>query len=173
MNIKQKIFLISGLILIIIILLFWGIVKPLVSEIKTTSSLVQQRNEELFALEKTDQNYLKQLESDYKIIEEDISLIKSGFLDINKAVGFFIELENIASATSNNLEIKTEEFPAFTLNLSGDFPNLMKFLGWLENGDYLIDIDSIQIRRFTIKELEKLLSGNIRTNLKIRAFPKI
>lgn len=173
MNIKQKFFLFSGLILVIIILLFWGIVKSLIVELKTTSALVKERNEELFALEKTDQNYLKQLEKDYKDIKENISSIESGFLDIDKAVDFFIKLENTAAATSNNLEIKTEEFPIFILTLSGSFPNLMKFLGWIENGDYFIDTNSIQIRHLITKELEELPSANIKTILDIKAFPKI
>lgn len=177
MNIKQKIYLVSGLILVIIILLFWGIIRPLVLEIKTASASLKERNEKLIILEKTDQEYLKQLELDYNDIEEDIALIKSGFLNTDQIVDFFVDLENIASSTFNNLEIEVEEFPFFNLNLLGDFSSLMKFLGWLENSKYFVDVYLIQIRQFTEKELslekERPSSvGEIKSVLKIKAYTK-
>lgn len=177
MNIKQKICLVSGLILVIAVFLFWGPVKLLILEIRTTSALVQGRNEKLLILEKTDQDYLKQLESEYKDIEEDISLVKSAFLEPGEAVDFFIELENISFSTFNKLEIQAGDFPSFTLYLLGDFPSLMRFLGWLENGKYFIDVDSIQIRQFAEKGMvvereETVSSKNIKTILKIRTYTK-
>ena len=174
MNINQKIYLFSGSTLIIIILLIWGVVKPLILEIQDVSALVKERNEKLVVLQKTDQEYLKQLESDYLDVEKNISLIKSGFLDTDHAVDFFIELENIASSTSNELEIEASEFPLFTLYLLGDFPNLMKFLGWLENIKYFLDIDSVKTTQFTERDLfskeAEVPAGKIKTVLKIRSY---
>lgn len=176
MNIRQKIYLATGLALIIVILLFWGVVKPLLLEIQITSTSVKERNEKLLILTRTNQDYLKQLESDYNDIKEDISLIKSGFLDVDKVVDFFIYLENIAFNTSNELEIEAKDFPVFTLYLLGDFPNLMKFLGWLENSKYFVDLDLIQIKRFAEKGLsleeEAVSIGNIKTTLKIKTYIK-
>lgn len=174
MNIKQKIYLVFGFIIIICILLIWGVVRSLILEIQRTSVLAQERNEELLTLKSIDQNYLKQLESDYNDVEEDISLVKSNFLNSGQAVNFFITLEDIASSTSNNLKIEAGEFPFFTLYLTGDFPSLMKFLGWLENGKYFIGVDSIQIRQISEKELfpegEAPSIVSIGTTLKIRSY---
>lgn len=174
MNIKQKIYLFSGLGLIIAILLIGTIVKSLLAEIKTTSVLVNERNGKLTELEKTDQEYLKQLEADYIDIEQNISLIKSGFLDPNQAVDFFIDLEEIADSTSNDLEIEVSEFPLFTIHLLGDFSGLMKFLGWLENSKYFLDINSIKIVKFTEKDLfsnePEPEPGKIKTVLNIRNY---
>jgi len=135
-NTKQKIYLSSSIFLVIVILLIYGIVKPLYLEIKKTAVLVEPRNEKLIVLKKIDQKYLKKLESDHAIIEQDIALIKSGFLNDSKVVDFFIDLENIALNTSNKLEIETQEFPNFTIHLLGSFSNSMKFLGWLENSNF-------------------------------------
>lgn len=176
MNIKQKICLVSGLVLIIAIFLLWGPVKFLTLEIKATSVLIQERKERLLVLEETDQAYLRQLESDYNDIEENISLVRSGFLEAEQVVDFFIELENIGSSTFNKLEIEAGKFPFFTLHLIGNFPSLMKFLGWLENSTYFIDVDSLQIRPFSERsrflEEETISLGDIRTVLKIRSYSK-
>lgn len=176
MNINQKIYLVSGLILIIVILLLWGIVKPLILEIQTTSASVKERNEKLLVLERTDQEYLKQLELEYKDIKQDIDLIKAGFLNVDQVVNFFVSLENIASSTFNELEIEAEEFPFFTIYLLGDFPGLMKFLGWLENSKYFVDVDLLQIKQFAEKGLsleeEAVSTGIIKTSLRIKVYPK-
>lgn len=166
MNIKQKIYLFSGLLLIIAVFLIGGIVKPLVLEIKQTSILVKEQNEKLIVLEKTDQEYLKQLEDKYNEIKQNIVLVKSGFLNIEQAVDFFVDLENIAFNTSNKLEIEAGEFPIFTLQLLGNFPNMMKFLGWLESSKYFIDVDSIKIRQYS------QAPGNITTSLGIKVYTK-
>lgn len=177
MNIKQKIYLVSSIGFIIVVLLIWGIFRPLVFEIKITSSLVEERNEKLIVLEKTDKEYLEQLETDYNNIKQDISLVKLGFLDADQAVDLFLELENIAAKTSNQLKIEAINFPAFNLHLMGNFSNLMKFLGWLENSKYFIDVDSIKIRRFSEKDLtleqkETISTGDIKSILEVRVYLK-
>jgi len=175
-NTKQKIYLSSGIFLIIVILLIYGIVKPLYLETQKTAALVESRNEKLIVLKKIDQEYLKKLESDHTIIEQDIALIKSGFLNDDKVVDFFIDLENIALNTSNRLEIETQEFPNFTIRLLGSFSNSMKFLGWLENSNYFFKTKFISMEGFSNKPLffeeEFVESNNINTVLKIRNYIK-
>lgn len=175
MTIKQKICLLSGLVLIIAVLLFWGIVRPLLAEVKTTSASVRERNEKLSVLQKTDQNYLKELETEYNDVKEKISLMKAGFLEIDKVVDFFVKLESIATNTSNQIEIEPKEFPVFNLDLTGSFPNLIKFLGWLENDNYFLDVEAIKIKRFSQRDLtpeqQKTISiGDVNTVLRIRNY---
>lgn len=177
MEIKQKIYLFSGLVLVILILLTGVVIKPLISETKTTSVLAEERHGKLLALQKTDQEYLKQLERNYNKITEDISLIKSGFLEVDKAVDFFVDLEDMASISSNDLKIEARDFPSFDIYLLGDFPAFMRFLGLLENSKYFFDVESIQIKRFDGKDIPtdqigKISVGDIKTVLKIKNYTK-
>lgn len=172
MNAKQKIFLIAGIFIILIILLFFGAVKPIISEIKKASASVKENREKLLLLEKTDQDYLKQVEADYKDISNNLSVIQSGLIDKEQAVDFFIILEEIASSTSNNLKINASGFPVLILDLEGSFPNLIKFVGLLENGKYFIDVDSTNLRRTAIKETLEggPSSENIKANIEIKVY---
>jgi len=174
MNINQKTFLAIGLALVIVIFLFWGIVRPLAFEIKETSALVKDRNEKLAIFKNTDQEYLEQLENEYNTIKENLELIKNGFLSINEAVDFFIELESIALSTFNDLEIEARDFPIFDIYLLGDFPNLMRFLGWLENSNYLLNTEFLQIRRITEQDVILGVStfsvGDVKSVIRIRNY---
>jgi hypothetical protein len=152
MNTNQKIFLISGLIMMFVVLLIGLIIDPMVKEIKEISFSVKEKNGELIALKGADQDYLEQLEVDYEKTKQDISLVKLSFLDPDKAVDLIVELESFASLSFNELEIKDVRYPAFTLRLTGAFSNLMKYVGWLENSRYFVNINSIKMKR--IKEGE-------------------
>lgn len=152
MNIKQKICLASGLIVIIVILLIGFFVRPLLKEIKSTSLSIEDKEEKLAILKQSDQSYLEQLEVDYEDVKEEISLIESGFLINERVVDFIVELENFASSTSNILEIRKADYPFFSLRLKGSFSNLMRYLGWLENGYYFVNIDSVKISRVIQRE---------------------
>jgi len=145
----------------------------MVLEIKKVSALIGQSQQKLLGLEKTDQNYLKQLETDYQEISDNLALLKSGLIDSNQAVGFFMALEQAASSTSNKIEIKAEDFPSLTIELIGSFPNLMRFLGWLEKGKYFLEINSLQIRAIGEKEiLEGFSPGDVKTTLKLKIYTK-
>ena len=171
MDIKQKTYLISALFLVLIIILALGVIKPLMLEIKKASATAEESREKLLLLEKTDQDYLKQVESDYKEINDNLGLIKSGMIDSEEAVDFFMALEEIASSVSNKIEIKATEFPVITVNLMGTFPNLMRFLGWLESGKYFLDLDLVQIKRIGEGEtVEGFSAGDVRTTVKINLY---
>ena len=173
MNIKQKIYLISGLFLVAIIILMLGVVKPLALEIKKASASAKESREKLLLLEKTDQNYLRQVELDYKEINDNLFSAKSGLIDGAQAVNFFMALEEVAYSVSNRLEIKATEFPSITLNLMGSFPNLMRFSGWLESGKYFLDVDSIQIKRISEGEtIEGFSAGDVKSTIKIKLYTK-
>jgi len=172
MNAKQKIFLIAGIFIVLIIFLFFGAVKPMIYEIKKASASVKENREKLLLLENTDQDYLKQVEADYKDISNNLNTIQSSLIDKEQAVNFFIFLEQTASSTFNKLKINTVEFPNLTLDLEGSFTDLMKFVGLLENGKYFIDVDSISIRETAIKETLEggPSSENIKAVMKIKVY---
>ena len=94
-------------------------------------------------------------------------------MEVDQVVDFIVELETFASSSSNRLEIKKVDYSAFSLQLIGSFPNLMRYLGWLENSKYFININSIQIGRVGERILpfegEPILSGSVRTILEIES----
>ena len=172
MNAKQKICIIAGFILVAMALLFFLVIKPMIFEINKVSATVIQSRDKLLLIETTDQNYFKQIESDYKEITDNIVVVKAGLIDNNQAVGFFMDLEKIASLTYNELKIDASNFSVLDLTLTGDFPNLMRFLGWLEKGKYFLDVKSLDSRQIIEKELLTETSGDIRTNIKIKVYTK-
>jgi hypothetical protein len=171
MSVKQKIYLIFACIALVFILLTLFVVKPLFLEIKKTAAFVLESREKLISLETMDKRYVEGVEKDYEDINAELAGIKEQLIDKNEAVKFFEALESVASATSNEIEISASEFPSLTLSLFGTFPNFMKFLGWLENGEYFINVNLLNISRASAREgLETIPEGMIKTTLKIKAY---
>jgi hypothetical protein len=171
MSVKQKIYLIFACVILIFILLASFVVKPLFLEIKKTAASVLESREKLISLETMDKRYVEDVEKDYKDINTELIEVKKQLIDKNEAVKFFEALEFVASVTSNEIEITASEFPSLTLSLFGTFPDFMKFLGWLENGEYFINVDSLNISRASAKEgVETAPEGMIKTTLKIKAY---
>jgi hypothetical protein len=172
MNNVQKIYITLGVMTIIIILMIGFLVKPLISEIKQTSISVSGESQKLLIAQKIDINYLRKIEDDYKRIKDGIAVFKVSLND-DQIVEYIQEMESIANNTSNGLEIKSANSPIFHLSLNGDFSNLMKFLGWLENNQYLVSIDSMQTKKLSEKnvilnESKTIFVGDINTILQIR-----
>ncbi len=172
MNNHQKIYLTAGIFAIIIVLMVGFLICPMIREIKKNSILTTEDNQKLLSLKKIDIDYLKQIEFKYKKITEDLAMFKINLTE-KQIIDFIVELENNAARTSNDLEIKSAEYPIFNLILTGSFENLMKFIGWIENNPYLISIESMQTRKLTEKDLfsresELFSLGEIRTILQIK-----
>ncbi|MFH1129385.1 MAG: hypothetical protein V1686_01460 [Patescibacteria group bacterium] len=171
MNSYQKIYLTVGIFAVIVVSIIGFLICPLAGEIKKESSLLSEDNQKLLVLKKIDIDYLRQIEFKYKKIKEDLGMLKIN-LSEKQIIDFIVELEKAADNTSNDLKIKSAEYPIFDLVLTGSFDNLMKFIGWLENNSYLISIESMQARKLTEGDLfsqeSKLFSiGDIRTILQI------
>ena len=161
----------SACFVLVFISLTIFVVKPLFSEIKKAATSVSESREKLISLEKMDKKYIEEVEKDYENINIGLAGIKKQFIDKSEAVKFFEALESVASATSNEIKISASEFPFLTLGLEGTFPDFMKFLGWLENGEYFIDVDSISVSRVgAIGGPENIPAGAVKTILKIKAY---
>jgi hypothetical protein len=171
MSAKQKIYIIFLVIIAFFVLAIIFAIKPLFLEIKKTAAAVSESRGRMMSLEEIDKNYLEELEIDRREISNDLNLVKKQLIDKNEAVKFFEALESVASMTSNEIEISASDFPSLTLSLTGTFPDLMKFLGWLENGDYFIDVDSLNISRKNEKpDADINLSEIIKSTIKIRVY---
>jgi len=173
MSIKQKIYLLVGLMALIVVALIVGVVKPLFSDIKKTAASAEESRDKLISFEMIDKNYLQQIEEDYNDISGNLELVKTQLIDKSEAVRFFEALESIASSTGNGLEINASDFPSLTLSLVGSFSNFMKFLGWLENGDYFINVNSINITRASERGISEIITNNdVKANLIITVYTK-
>jgi len=173
MNIQHKIYLVSVIGAVIIVVLAVFGFGPLVLEIKKTAALALESREKLISLEIMDKNYIENTEKDYQEIEARVEeIIKNRFIDKSEAVKFFEALEAIAASTNNQIEISVADFPLLNLSLKGSFADLMKFLGWLENGPYLIDVRSLGISRVGSlnEETENVPVGTIKSNIKINVY---
>lgn len=168
---NQKNYIVIACIAIVFILGILFVIKPFFLEIKDTAVIVLESRERLISLETMDKRYVEEIEKERVNINARLIEVKKQLIDKNEAVKFFEALEAIASSTDNGIEINASEFPSLTLSISGEFPGLMRFLGWLENGDYFINIDSVNISKIGISEdSENLSSGRIKTTLKITAY---
>ena len=168
---NQKNYIVIACIAIVFILGILFVIKPFFLEIKDTAVIVLESRERLISLETMDKRYVEEIEKERVNINARLIEVKKQLIDKNEAVKFFEALEAIASSTDNGIEINASEFPSLTLSISGEFPGLMKFLGWLENGDYFINIDSVNISKIGISEdSENISSGKIKTTLKITAY---
>lgn len=103
--------------------------------------------------------------------KQDISAIQNelsgttALLPSEDAIKFILAVENSAQATQNRESISVSNSAAttqatgakntldFQISLWGSFPNLIKFLVYLENAPYLNTVDSLQIRRLTETDL--------------------
>jgi len=171
MNIKIKIYLIVGIMALAVFFLVFGAIKPLFYDIKKTAATAEESRDKLISLQIIDQGYLDQVEADYQAVYNDLGLINRQLLNQSEAVKFFESLESMASQTENQLEIDAYDFPELDLRLAGSFPNLMKFIGLAENGNYFLTVNSVNISKASSKEdFEAGVNEGIKTNLRITVY---
>jgi hypothetical protein len=173
MNTGQKIYLLVGSMVLIVVAMIVGVVKPLFLDIKKTAVSAEESRDKLLSFETIDKNYLQQIEIETASFSDNLELVKSQLIDKAEAVKFFEAMELIASSTGNEIEINASDFPTLTLNLKGTFSNFMKFLGLLENGNFFINVNSIGLTKASGTGISETVSSNeIRADLKIIVYIK-
>lgn len=192
---KKIYFEILILIIAIAVLSFFG-VRPIFSKINQTSQKIQETQ---FILSEFDQQkkYLENLENDSEKIKKENIVLSQILIEPQNIVNFIIALERIADVTENQMEISVvapqkenmlnastqqpvskDEFynVPFNLSLEGKFSSLMDFLILLENMEYYVDVESINVEAVTEQiqlENEEALEqylGFIKTNLSVKVY---
>jgi hypothetical protein len=170
MNFRQKICIASGIILMIIVLMTGFLIQPLVKEIKKSATIVSEASLKLKSLKNFDISHTALLEADYKVARDNLALFQID-LSEKQVIDLIVEMEKQADSSANDLTIRAAEFPQFTLYLVGSFPNMMKFLGWLENSAYLISVKSLSIAKLSENSMNQqeaaIAPGSVRTILEI------
>ena len=182
MSEKNKIYAFALAVILLILAVVFLIIPLLVSKIKSTSISLAQQKEALNNLEAKQRNFYE-FNREYQQIKPDLEKIDSAFVEEGKILDFIVALENIAKQSGNKYEIKVIERPAggteqggaksinFQISLKGSYPNLIRFLVYLEGLPYMNKVSTLQIQRISLDKQE-FEAGNISSNIIINAYLK-
>lgn len=168
---RQKIYLTVGVMLILVVAIFFLLIYPTFQKIKTKSTEIEDN-------QATIQQYSDETDNLESIRQQFSSVSKETYLKLlpnqEQVINFVIQLEDVARETNNQITINTEtsvvsdtqkarqpsvnvdqkdkdkqdqDVISLTLDLKGSFENIARFFSILENSDYLITIDSFKISR--------------------------
>ncbi len=185
MNSKNKIYIISiifGLIILILIVLF---IYPLFKSIKNNSQELFSAKRELVLLK----NQIKEIENFgevYESYQPNLARINKLFIDPENPADFFQFLEKIALDSGISMEIfplilsKEESETGLWLSVTSQFsskssfPNFLRFLEKLEASPYLFEVQNLVLKRLNEREFEEeeYSSGDIKAICLIKVFAK-
>ncbi len=187
MSCQQKIYISLIISTITILSLILILVIPFIKEIKSLSANLIEKQNLAFSYETMAGDYLKNLKNNYIGLEPQISKINNSFVDSERIIDFILAAEKAAALTNNYQEIKETSLSAaeqdktlfFQVSLWGSFSNLIKFLVQLENLDYFVDSNTLQITKIDERELKNLTdkgivvsAGDVRSVINIKTYIK-
>jgi len=156
--IHKKIYLIAGAFFLTIILLIGLVIFPLFKKIETDSQQLSQKKQAMDSLLQNWQS-LENSKTDYEQMIQELNN-QPALLDPAQAIKFILKVEDFADLTQNEENISVipranssetiqqkENVLEFQISLMGSFPNLIKFLIYLENAPYYNNVKSLQINR--------------------------
>lgn len=177
MDIKKKIYALSGAIGIVFLIVVFWVVPFLIGQISQASSDLLSLGNDLDKIQEEQKNF-GYLENEYQAIKPEVEKVSDVFVERGKAIDFIIALEKIAEQSGNRAEIQvmdssqeSTESIDFQVSLWGGFSNLVKFTAYLDNLDYLNQVEAVQIERINQDDSEKgIKTGEIFSVLQIRAY---
>lgn len=157
----KKTYLISAAFLVAILLAAF-ISSFLISQIRAESNKMFEAKQELNSFNQNWRN-LNTTKQESATIKDQLAQ-KTALLPTEDAINFILAVESSAQTTQNRETISVTPPPAkvdtnakntidFQISLWGNFPNLIKFLIYLENAPYLNSVNSLTIRRLTEADL--------------------
>lgn len=186
LTIVQKISLVATSFFVVLGLIIFFVIIPLIRQIKNDGVELSQKKQTIELLYQ-DWRILEESRQEYIKIENELNSLPA-VLPPQEALKFIMLVENIAQSTDNRQEVSVvngaeveggeSQLLDFQINLRGSFPNLIKFLAYLENAPYYNEINSVQIKGFTAKDIQSmkegegagLAAGDITTTLKISVY---
>lgn len=172
---KQKLYFISGGLLIIVALVFIIAVFPLIKKIESSSVTLEKQK---MVSENFYQNWkdLAVSKNTSEQIQNELS-DQGNFLPKNEVLKFIMATEEMTQGTGNRQDISvTNDSPTenettlkLRISLYGNFSNLLNFLARIENATYFNNIDSLQINRVSTKEDPENKNGNINSIINLSA----
>ena len=195
---RQKIYLATSALVIVLILLSVFLIAPLVSDIYSLADQMKTQKIKLATFELEEKN-LKQLKSQQTDIDSDLTLLSKSLVSPQDSLSFILPLENVAEKTSTKQTInivnqvddsqsaknKNKDETDYALKdithvlanikLQGEFNNLLNYLLHLENAGIYTDITELNIRAQTQSNSpspveEEVESDHLYATFKLRAF---
>ncbi len=186
MSSKKTVIIISGFLAALA--LIGALLVFLTSQIKTEGQRLFETRQNLDSFLQNWKN-LEKAKEESSAVENKLSQTDV-FLKPEEAIKFILSVENFAQVTQNRESISVannliprsqEEKPKentlnFQILLSGSFPNLIKFLSYLENAPYLNNVDTLQITRQTDKDVNQTKDtlggepGDVKTTINLSVF---
>jgi len=179
----QKIGLVATSFLVILSLVIFLVTAPLIRQIKNDGVELSEKKQNIELLYQ-DWRVLETSRQEYIKIENELNSLPA-ILPPGEALKFIMLIESIAQNTNNRQEVSVisnagsdAQLLTFQVTLRGSFPNLVKFLAYLENAPYYNEINSVQIKGLTAKDIQSmkegegagLESGDILSTLKISVY---
>jgi len=178
LNPKQKIYLTAIAWLAAGGLIAAFVALPLISQIKNDGLELAQKKQdaELF---NNEWQTLAKAQKDYQTMQNELNALPA-LLPSSEALKFIVLMEKFAQITNNQQNVSVSDAqPAkdqkktttdFQVSLRGRFPDLIKFLIYLENAPYYNDIRSLAIQRLSTKESTGAAIGDINTILNLSVY---
>ncbi len=183
MDIKKKFYVTLAVFAVIFAAIVFILFPYLIGKIQNSSQELAKSKEDLATLQKKEQS-IASLEKKYQEIKPGIDKINQSFVSNDDMLNLIIALENLAKQTDNQYEIKQiadmsrgavasgdTKVINFQISLTGSFPNMLKFMAYLENVPYLSEVDILQIQRMGSDRSDQgIKTGQIGTNLNVKFF---
>jgi Tfp pilus assembly protein PilO len=142
-----------------VLLLIFFLIFPLFKEIKNYSKEIISKKEGGLLLEKKLED-IENFKKNYLHIKENLEKIENLFVNLETPVDFIRFLENNSQDLSIKISLagigkeeKGWSYLNFSINTRGSFTQFLKFLEKIESSPYLIEINSLNIKR-SEKEIE-------------------
>jgi len=143
----------SLIFLAIAILILAGITIWLSGQLIRITKQTQQQRTQLNILDQRKESY-KQLEQDYNSIIDSYQQIDNALPDQNNFVKFIVMLEKEAKQDNVKLEITFPDQPeiennllAFTIKITGQRDNVLKYMTGLKKTQYHIEFSSLEMNK--------------------------
>lgn len=156
LNLKNKIAINITVIIVFMSIIGYFIILPTLSDIRKMESEIEAQRVDLEKKYVKGQS-LKKLSENLKKIEPNLVIFDQVFINQSRALEFITTLEEIANrhGVTQKLNLMTEKSAGnngyvktpLNFNIEGDFTNVMRYLADIENLNYYININSIEISR--------------------------
>lgn len=152
MKTNNKIYTILSIFALVSLLLAVFFIYPLLKGIeKNSDDLVSAKNN-MVALD-SQISETEKFQKNYESYKPDLEKIDQLFVDQNNPVSFFEFLEKTADSSKITSQISlqsssknSQPFILFQFSSKGNFSDMLDFIKKIENGPYLIEIESLTIQ---------------------------
>ncbi|OGZ26982.1 MAG: hypothetical protein A2365_02665 [Candidatus Nealsonbacteria bacterium RIFOXYB1_FULL_40_15] len=156
----RKSIIISFCFAVVLILLIFIIIIPFFGDVEYYSGQVLEKKKEL-ALLKSEIEFLESSERKQLEVASDIEKTKSFYVDKDAPINFISFLERTAGSAGLDINISAVDSSksqtlGFNLFLKGNLLSSLKFLNKIESGPYLLEIQSLNLKK---NQEKKLING--------------